>query len=327
MSVPSRRFRPTTAADVDRDGHRFEWLKPDGWREGFRALALEIDDPGTGAPCVIGVGRIGPNTAHPGRDLVELEIDVAYRRRGDGTALLRELGRYSNNPLSSKVVPGSERDGFLRSLGAVTYLEVPLLRVDVQADRTARWCEAVRSAQDGIVRTAPWTDLPRAQLVDALTDRYAWQHASWSPTASREVLRPVVGEEFYDESELEHSWAVVRDGEITALADLYGTGRTEEPTDAEEQTGVDRAPVGSRREGALEAVDAAAPDARADVALCLAALLEDLRSLGTASMDFDNHPTDPHAAPLLATLRRTEVDPVHLVEIPNGLTAVLRDVP
>jgi len=327
VSAPSRRFRPTTAADVDRDGHRFEWLKPDGWREGFRALALEIDDPDTGAPRVIGVGRIGPNTVHPGRDLVELEIAEAHRRRGHGTALLHELGEYSHNPLSSKVMPGSERDGFLRSLGAVTYLEVPLLRVDVQADRTARWCETVRGAQGDIARTVAWAELPHEQLVDALTDRYAWQHASWSPTASREVLRPVVGEEFYDESELEHSWAVVRDGEITALADLYGTAGAEGPADAEEQTGADRASVGRRREGALEAVDAAAPSARADVALCLAALLEDLRALGAVSMDFDNHPTDPHAAPVLATLRRTAVDPVHLVEIPNGLTAELRDVP
>ena len=44
MSAPSRQFRPTTAADVARDGHRFEWLKPDGWREGFRALVLEVDE-------------------------------------------------------------------------------------------------------------------------------------------------------------------------------------------------------------------------------------------------------------------------------------------
>lgn len=310
----ARRFRPATAVDVERDGHRFEWLKPDGWREGFRALVLEVDLP-EGCASVIGVGRIGPNTAHPDRDPVELEIDPAHRRRGHGTALLRELGQYSDNPLSGKVVPGSERDGFLRAQGAVTYLEVPLLRVDVRAHRTARWCDAVRGAVDGAARAVPWTELPREQIVDALTDRYTWQHASWSPTASREVLRPVVGEEFSEESVREHSWAVLRDGAITALADLYS---------ADEGDG---ASVGRHREGALEAVDAAAPHARADVALCLAALLEDLRGMGVETMDFDNHPTDPHAAPLLATLRRTEVDPVHLVEIPNGLTAVLRDVP
>ena len=70
-----------------------------------------------------------------------------------------------------------------------------------------------------------------------------------------------------------------------------------------------------------------APHARADVALCLAALLADLGEHGAAELDLDNHPTDPHTAPLLATLDRTEVDPVHLVEIPNGLTAVLRELP
>lgn len=305
----ARRFRPATAADAARDGHRFEWLKPDGWREGFRALTLEIDDPDTGAPRVIGVGRIGPNTVHPGRDLVELEIEEPHRRRGHGTALLHELGKHSDNPLSSKVWPGSERDAFLRAQGAVTYLEVPLLRVDVAAERTARWCAAVREMQDGAARAVPWTELPREQLVEALVDRYTWQHASWSPTAARETLRPVVGEEFYEESEHGHSWAVVRGGEITALADLF----------------VD--PVGPRREGGLEAVDAADPHARADVALCLAVMLEDLRALGAESLDLDNHPTDPHTASLLATLRRAEMDPVHLVEIPNGLTARLRDVP
>src|SRR5699024_10283596 len=52
-----RRFRPASSADVERDGHRFEWLKPDGWREGFRALVLEVEVPGGGSE-VIGVGRI-----------------------------------------------------------------------------------------------------------------------------------------------------------------------------------------------------------------------------------------------------------------------------
>src|SRR5699024_1447293 len=105
----------------------------------------------------------------------------------------------------------------------------------------ARWCAVARSAQDGAARAVPWAELPREQLVEALVDGYAWQHASWSPTALREVLRPVVGEEFFEESVLEHSWAVVRDGEISALADLYDE------------------PVGPAREGGLEAVDAAAP--------------------------------------------------------------------
>lgn len=322
MSAPSRQFRPTTAADVARDGHRFEWLKPDGWREGFRALVLEVEDPESVEPRVVGVGRIGPNTVHPGRDLVELEVEEGHRRRGHGTALLHELGKYSNNPLSSKVQSGSARDGFLRAQGAVTYLEVPLLRVDVAADRTARWCAVVREAGGGTVHAVRWTELPREQLIDALTTRYLWQHASWSPTAPREAIRPVVGEAFYEESVREHSWAVLRDGEITALADLYSAEDREVGEAGEISTS-----VGPHCEGAVEAVDAATPGARDDAALCLAALLEDLRGMGVETMDFDNHPTDPQAAPLLATLRRTEVDPVHLVEIPNGLTAVLRNVP
>ena len=57
------------------------------------------------------------------------------------------------------------------------------------------------------------------------------------------------------------------------------------------------------------------------------ALLEQLRAVGVTSLDLDNHPTDPHTAPLLATLDREEVDPVHLLEIPGGLTAVLRELP
>lgn len=165
----ARRFRPATEEDVARDAHRFDRLKPDGWREGFRALVLEVD--GT----VVGVGRIGVNPVHPRRDLVELEISPEHRRHGHGTALLDELRKYSDNPLSSKVVPGSERDLFLRTFGAVTYLE-------------------------------------------------------------------------------------------------------------------------------------------------------GLRADGAAMLDFDNHPTDPHTAPLLATLDREEVDPVHLVEIPGGITATLREL-
>src|SRR5699024_3315047 len=212
----ARRFRPATQADAERDGHRFEWLKPDGWRTGFRALVLELADPDGGAR-VIGVGRIGPNPVHPGRDLAELEIAPEHRRRGHGTALLHELRKYSDKPLSSKAAPGSERELFLRTLGAVTYLEVPLLRLDVAAQRTAGWAATVRAGHDGGARAVPWSDLPREQVIDALTDRYLWQHASWSPTASRDVVRPVVGEEFYEDSAHEHSIAVVRDGQITAL--------------------------------------------------------------------------------------------------------------
>ena len=161
MTTPVRGFRPTTVADVERDGNRFTWLRPDRWREGFRALALEVDGQ------VIGVGRIGPNPVHPQRDLVELEIDPAHRRRGHGTALMRELRKYSHKALSMKVVPGSDRDLFLRSLGAVTYLEVPLLRVDLAADRTRRWITAVRKLAGEDARAVRWTELPREQLVDA----------------------------------------------------------------------------------------------------------------------------------------------------------------
>lgn len=157
------------------------------------------------------------------------------------------------------------------------------------------------------VTVLPWTELPRQQVVEALVSRYHWQHASWSPTASRDVLRPVVGQEFYDQTVLAHSWATMREGRITALVDVYDE------------------PVGAHREGSIEAVDPAAPQARADVALCLAAALEDLAALGCQRLDLDNHPTDPHAAPLLMTLGRVERDPVDLVEIPSGLTARLRE--
>ncbi|WP_114855691.1 GNAT family N-acetyltransferase [Brachybacterium sp. YJGR34] len=307
MSCP-RRSRPATAEDVARDGHRFAWLKPDGWREGFRALVLEIEEGGDGTWRVIGVGRIGASTVHPRRDLVELEIDPAHRRQGHGTALLRELGRYSNNPLSSKVAPGSERDLFLRSLGAVTYLPVPLLSVHAAAERTERWCAAVCEAADGDVQLVRLGELPRADVADALADRYHWQHASWSPTASRDVLVSEVGASIVENSVLELSWATLREGRITALLDVYDE------------------PVGPVREACVEAVDASEPTARLDVALCLAAALEGLCDLGVTHLDLDNHPTDPHAAPLLATLDPVEKDPVHLVEIPNGLTSRLRDL-
>ncbi|WP_193104013.1 GNAT family N-acetyltransferase [Brachybacterium sp. FME24] len=307
-AVAGRSIRPATAADRGHDGARFSWLQPDGWREGCRALVVTVEDPDVREGLVIGVGRIGPNRVHPGRDMAELEIDPAHRRRGHGTALLRELGRFSGNPLSDRVVPGSERDQFLRSLGAHVYLPIPILSVDLTDTRTAAWCTTVRAAResDESVRVARWTDLPREQVIDALTDRYLWQHASWSPTASRKTIRPVVGEEFYDEAVLEHCWATVREGRITALVDLYDE------------------PVGPHREGSVEAVDSAGPHSRTDVALCLAALLTDLRGLGVHSLDLDNHPTDPHAAPLLATLPLLEAGQVNLVEIPNGLTAALR---
>src|SRR5699024_12510071 len=126
--------------------------------------------------------------------------------------------------------------------------------------------------------------------------------------------RRVLGGEVHAEAVRGCSLAGMRAGRITALADLYrGEGGD--------------APATTLREGSLEAIDAAAPRARADVALCLAALLEGLRGLGIAALDLDNHPTDPHTAPLLATLEREEIDPVQLVEIPSGLTATLRELP
>src|SRR5699024_11244805 len=108
-------------------------------------------------------------------------------------------------------------------------------------------------------RALPLRAPQREQGIVSLPDLYLSQHASWSPTASRDVVRPVVGEEFYEDSAHEHSIAVVRDGQITALADLY-RGEVDEEGSA--------GGAGLSREGSLEAVDAAAPHARADGALC-----------------------------------------------------------
>jgi hypothetical protein len=277
-------------------------MKPDQWREGRRALALLVEDR------IVGVGRLGSNPVHPLRDLVEVEIDSEHRRQGHGTALLRELGRYTDAPLSSQARAGTDRHAFLRSLGATTYLDIPLQQISLGEERVMRWVRAVHDAVGSSASAVRWSRLPREEVVDALTSRYLWQHASWSPTVSREAIRPLIEEEFYESSILEGSWAVVRKGQITAVADLYDD------------------PVGRHREGTMEAVDAATRTARGDAALCLAALLGDLHSQRVDSLLLDNHPTDPHAAPLLATVANRDAGSVELMEIPNGLTERLRTV-
>ncbi|MFC0673329.1 GNAT family N-acetyltransferase [Brachybacterium hainanense] len=335
----ARRFRRATAEDAARDGHRFTWLKPDGWRPGGVSLVLENPD-GPAGRSVIGVGRAVPNAVHPGRDLVEVEVDEAHRRRGHGTALIHELGTYMRNPLSTKAEQDTERHAFLMSLGAYPYQVLPYLVVDLQHPGVGDWCAQIRAehagpeedrtgdsspgtrrdqastAGDGgtageaspaVVR--PWTAVDREQLIEAMTDRYAWQHASWSPTAPREVLRQEVGADFVARTHENGSFVVERGSRITAIADLY------------------EAPVpGTRAEAAVEAVDPAAPWARADTALVLGALLEHLREQRVAEVDLDNHPTDPHAAPLLATLPRIETGTMDLLEIPTGLTGRLREL-
>lgn len=279
------RIRRTTAGDVARHVAALPWLLVDGWRDGGVALLAEDGDRLLGAALAV------PNRVHPLRDVLQIEVLPDHRRRGVGTGLIQALRDRGHGPFGAQAELGSGMQAFLGSLGAVRYQLCTPQTVDTGRADVRAWCVE----HDG-GDTVPGRDVPRAALVDYFTEQYRWQHASWAPTVEVEALRGLVGEPFADDTDLDLSRFVVRDGAVTAGCAVYADHLT--PTSAI---------------GCAEAADPARRGARAEVASCMAAALI---ALDGRSMEFDGHVTDPHFHPLLATIPGVTGPAIELVEVP-----------
>lgn len=151
-------------------------------------------------------------------------------------------------------------------------------------------------------------ELGPGRLRELITDLYEVVHASWSPTDRAGILHDITSD--LSTSELRRCRWVERDGEVTALADVYRED--------------------DKQWAHIEALHPAAPSAREDVAACFAAVLEDQAEAAgggrvTNPIFFDQHHSDPHAYPLLMSIPGVGGEAVELLEIPLASPPTLRN--
>lgn len=274
-------IRPATNDDITACGDLFSLARVSGWRPGGLSIVAEA------AGAVVGWGNRMSNPVHPTRDLAHVEVIPDCRRNGIGTALVRALQQSADTPLSAKataLVDGPAATAaeyqFLTSLGKHIYQRCPMVSVRPDNPHVQAWCAASLTS-----RVVPGTTVSEQEFVDACTSIYQWQHASWSPTADRTVVRADVAE-WWAEHHPEHGFAVRLDGHIVALTDCY-----QEDYFGDGQVWV----LGG------EAVDPARPSARADVRSCIAASLQSLASQDR-EVTAEVHITDPHTWPVVASI-------------------------
>lgn len=298
--------RAATAADLDAATALADWAKVDRWREGARSLVATADD-GT----ILGTAIAMPNRVHAVRAGLLVAVAPEHRRRGIGSALVGGLRRSGVGPFAVKADEDTDELAFWRSLDAESYQVCPPQRVDAGDTVVQGW--ARRHAPGAGARPEPLgaghpdtspavvlagTEVPFDALLDAITDRFVWQHASWSPVRSRDAAREAMDEELRSGTDLAGTRVVMRGGALTAVCDLY----------TDEWPG--------RRVCCAEAVDPALPHAREDVASVMAGVLAHVGANGGGVLEFDGHVTDPHFAPLLRTIPGVTGRACHLLEVP-----------
>jgi len=255
-------------------------FRPDRWRDAHtRSAVLEVD----GHPVAAGI--MWTSRVHGDRYWVTIVVDPASRRRGCGTALFTHLSALRAAPLAF-MTRGYVDDDALRfadALGARTIQVVPPADVSSSARTALRPHPAVRSARD-----VPWED-----VLDANAAVYAWTHAAWSPVARN--FATALSEGLDDDVDREASSAAVVDGEIVALALVYGDST---PPILTAETTTRHTADGERL-----------------VEACVRRSLDVLGDRGVDLVTFDGHVSDPHFLPVWIRLAPTGRW-FRLVEIP-----------
>lgn len=222
------------------------------------------------------------NPVHPTRDMVILTDPWT-------SAEVTDAARNSPRPLSARAIPGTEKHAKLLAAGATVYQQCPPLEVDAATPEISRWCDEhavlpVRPLDDGV------------DLLETWTTWYEVIHRGWSPTAPRDQL---LGSFAFVVPEIDasHSVGCWVDDELVAAAFVFSDDLPPEIV--------------------TEALLPDHPQAREAVGSCMAAVLR-----GAAGVvRFDGHVTDPHFAPLWASVPGVYVgddDPMDLLEIVNS---------
>ncbi|GAA4908882.1 acetyltransferase (GNAT) family protein [Stackebrandtia albiflava] len=260
-----------------------DWVRPHRRRPDDASYVVDgVDGP-------VAVARCARNEFHPGRSPLWVYVRPGHRRRGLGTALVRELSAHADRPFSAKVRPDSTGHHFARALGAVEYQRCPPSVVDTTAAGMTRWIAA--HLRDDVVTGDAFT---ADRLLDLWTDYYVLIHAGWSPTAPRARLRELFTAMITDELTPARSRFALRAGGVVAACFVFESGADES-------------------EAIAECLTPDAADARALLAGCIAAALA---GSPVTRLVFDGHVTDPHFHPLLAGMPGVTGPVTALLEIP-----------
>lgn len=233
-----------------------------------------------------------PNPVHAIRNNLLVAVAPQQQRRGIGTALVNQMRLSGMGPFNTKAEPDTAVHAFWHRLGAARYQVCPPQRLASTSRAVLSWAE-----QHAASATSA-TQVPVPQLVEAIAERYWWQHTSWAPIRSTQAVRSILEPHVTEETDVAGTGIVLRHGRITAVCDLYG----------------DEWP--DRRIACAEAVDAATPDARGDVAACMAHVILHVGQAGGRTLEFEGHVPDPHFYPLLATIPGIFGPPCELLEVP-----------
>lgn len=159
----------------------------------------------------------------------------------------------------------------------------------------------------------PITDADREAVLDLEVDHYMAQHASWSPTASREVMRAELGEDHEPGSEGAYDSrrsVLLRGGGRVVAAALLWPGSNGAPADGSELSLLSRPYVG--------------PHSRRDKESCLAAVI-DASEDGDALL-IDSHLTEDDETAMMRDLPGLVADDatdwmaIVAVPVPGGPT-------
>jgi hypothetical protein len=192
--------------------------------------------------------------------------------------------------LSAKV---RERDpaarGLSTALGATPYQRAPCPKLDPMAAEVRAWC----AEHEGDVMSLEAMDPPG--VAAAFADVYRWIHEGWAPIGAGHALS-AMSELVTTDSDPALSRGQWRDGRLVAVALMFP-----------EETG--------RADCVLETLRRDEPDGVTAVAAVLAGVLAAARAAGLHEVELDGHESDPHLAPVVATLPPHGDDPLLMVEL------------
>lgn len=202
------------------------------------------------------------NPFHPTRDLLVL-------REPWTVSEVRAVAETNARPVASKAVPGSREHTRLLAAAARVYQRCPPLQLEAGTDAVGRWREAHA--------TLAVHDLIDADVAELWASWYEVIHRGWAPTAPHARLRGLFAD-LVPQIDARGSVACSLNGEVVALAFVF--------------------PGDQPPEILTEALRPEHPAARAAVGSCMAEALR--QAWGTVR--FEGHATDPHFAPLWATV-------------------------
>jgi hypothetical protein len=197
-------------------------------------------------------------------------------------------------PLAGKVRSGDPAaTALVAAAGGTVFQRCPSSTPDPADPAVQAWC-AARPVPDGFTVAAAST-VPEAALVDAWIATYLWVHESWYPADPQVLTR--MGSDLVARLDRSLTRLATRDGRPCAAAWVLP------------------ATAGRATVAFAETIRPDEPDGAAIVAAVLAGCLRDLAAVGVDKVLIDGHDSDPHLAPVVATLPAAASEPLLLVEL------------